>query len=87
MIFLVSSCETTPSGGSGSASAAAGSPHAAGKRIYLTRCTSCHSPEPVGDYTRSEWRSMVDHMRKRAKLQPDEEKALLAYLMANAFDA
>ncbi|MCB1085542.1 MAG: hypothetical protein KDM63_00730 [Verrucomicrobiae bacterium] len=88
LIFGLSSCETTaPSG-----SAATASPHspaaapslAEGKRLYYGRCTACHAPEPIADYTQSEWREMVAHMRKRAKLTPTEEASLVAYLMANA---
>lgn len=53
-----------------------------GRRIYLRRCTACHSPEPVGGYTFSEWKSQVDEMREDAKLKPGEEQKLLAYLKA-----
>ena len=53
-----------------------------GRRIYLRRCTSCHSPEPVNSYTFAEWKHQVDEMREDAKIKPDEEGKLLAYLRA-----
>jgi len=75
-------------GGSGGEPAASASPSSAeGRHLYFGRCTSCHSPEPVNDYTRAEWNSMVSHMRKKAKLKPYEEASLLAYVRANAADA
>lgn len=53
-----------------------------GRRIYLRRCTACHSPEPVAGYTFGEWLEEVDDMRKDAKLTPEEERKLMAYLKA-----
>ena len=53
-----------------------------GRRIYLRRCTSCHSPEPVNGYTFAEWQHQVDEMREEAKIKPEEEGKLLAYLRA-----
>lgn len=53
-----------------------------GRRIYLRRCTACHSPEPVNGYTFAEWKVEVADMREDAKLKPDEERKLLAYLRA-----
>jgi len=53
-----------------------------GRRIYLRRCTACHSPEPVGGYTFAEWKYQVDEMREDAKINPEEERKLLAYLKA-----
>ena len=56
-----------------------------GRRIYLRRCTACHAPEPVNGYTFAEWREQVDEMREDAKIKPDEEVKLLAYLKAYSF--
>ena len=55
---------------------------AEGRSIYLRRCTACHSPEPVNGYTFAEWREQVDEMREEAKIKPEEEGKLLAYLRA-----
>jgi len=55
---------------------------AEGRRTYLRRCTACHSPEPVGGYTFAEWKEQVEEMRVEAKIKPEEEGKLLAYLRA-----
>jgi mono/diheme cytochrome c family protein len=53
-----------------------------GRRVYLRRCTPCHAPEPVNGYTFAEWKVEVADMREDAKLKPDEEQKLMAYLRA-----
>ena len=54
----------------------------AGRRIFTTQCTACHSADPVADYPFAEWREIVAKMSKRSKLSVAEESALLAYLQA-----
>ena len=53
-----------------------------GRKIYLRRCTACHSPQPVNGYSFAEWKEQVDEMREEAKIKPEEEGKLLAYLKA-----
>lgn len=80
-------CETVPSSVAPPGAPAGGADLALGHRLYYGRCAACHAPEPIDAYTRSEWREMVAHMRKRAKLTPAEEASLVAYLMRHAADA
>src|SRR5262245_58713253 len=52
-----------------------------GRRVYLTCSGSCHSPEPVGKYTRAEWlQKLVPEMSVEAKLTPARRSALEAYI-------
>ena len=56
-----------------------------GRRIYLRRCTSCHSPEPVAGYTFAEWTEQVDDMSADAKLNPEQVRKLMAYLKVYSY--
>ena len=52
-----------------------------GRRLYMTCAGSCHAPEPVLKYTRSEWLTkIVPEMSQEAKLSPDQVAALTEYL-------
>lgn len=89
---LLSSCQSAgPAGGSAAQGPAftggTAGPHGtalSGRSLYYGRCTACHHADPPHYYTFTEWRSMVAHMRKRAKLTPAEEANLLEFLSANA---
>lgn len=54
----------------------------AGRQLLATRCTSCHSLEPIARYTPDEWRENVRAMSARAGLSTAEERAVTAYLVA-----
>ena len=53
----------------------------AGRRIYLTKCTSCHAPESVAEHA-GKWPRIIREMAPRSKLAPDQERAVLAYVLA-----
>ena len=54
----------------------------AGREVFAGSCTSCHAADPVGKHSPAEWRGIVDDMAPRAKLDPAERAALLAYISA-----
>src|SRR2546428_11551210 len=49
----------------------------AGRRIYMVRCTECHSMRPVGDYSGGEWRPIDAKMARQAKLDDTQKQTLL----------
>lgn len=51
-----------------------------GRRLLSTRCTACHSLEPLAKYTSAEWQTNVHHMANRAKLDGEQERQITAYL-------
>ena len=51
-----------------------------GRRVYLTRCTRCHSPEPVVAYSVTRWQKIISDMSLRSRLIPLEETDLRAYV-------
>jgi len=83
LVAALAGCET---GGGGSSSVSA-SPHGGGgsmveqgRKLYVGRCTACHSPEPVRDYTRAEWATIIPEMSEESKLKPAQVAALRAYV-------
>jgi mono/diheme cytochrome c family protein len=54
----------------------------AGRRVFATQCTSCHSADPISSRSLPQWREVVSEMRTRAKLSPAQEAALLTYIAA-----
>lgn len=55
---------------------------AQGRRLLASRCISCHSLEPVVYYTPEEWRVNVRQMADRSGLNEEEERLIVAYLVA-----
>ena len=58
----------------------------AGKAIYDTggKCTKCHKPKDVANYTPEKWVGILDKMVPKAKLDAEETKLVTAYVMVNA---
>ncbi len=81
-VLAFASCATNDSDSAGAESAAVtgDAKIAAGRKIYLGRCTACHSPEPVRDYTLAEWRELLPDMSADANLSIVQEEHLMAYI-------
>lgn len=54
----------------------------AGRRIYLSQCTTCHTAEPIRDYAACRWPGILDEMSPKAKLTPSQERDLRFYIAA-----
>ena len=84
--LALSGCETGGAGSaiSGGAVTGDGDPVVAeGRRLYLGRCTACHSPERVLDYSPTEWRELMPEMARESKLDAAQERAVMAYVEAH----
>lgn len=55
---------------------------AQGRDIYITRCTKCHSAEPVRRYSARRWECIMPEMSEKTKLNAAEEAAVRAYIAA-----
>lgn len=53
-----------------------------GRIIAVTECASCHRHYQPGDYSPSEWRSLVRRMAKRSSLSRDQTTDLEHYYSA-----
>ncbi len=52
-----------------------------GRHLYLTKCAKCHTPEPIHDYTRSEWQEILIEMNEETNLNAEEARAVELYVM------
>jgi hypothetical protein len=57
-------------------------PMSEGERMYLAKCTSCHSAYEPGERSAQSWVKAMDDMERRKKthLQPGERALILTYL-------
>jgi mono/diheme cytochrome c family protein len=53
-----------------------------GREVFVYRCTSCHTIDPVSRHPMAYWRHAVEDMASRAKLTASEHAAIVAYLSA-----
>lgn len=60
--------------------AEASSQLARGRTIYVTKCTKCHSPEPVAKYSLTEWQTIMPEMVEETKLNAADAAAVTAYV-------
>jgi mono/diheme cytochrome c family protein len=54
-----------------------------GRELYLTKCTKCHSPEPIREHSLTDWSSdILPTMVRKSKLGPSDGAAVEAYVRA-----
>lgn len=53
-----------------------------GRTIYVRKCAGCHHLHRPDEYPADRWRSLVDEMRKEAKVSAEEEELIVKYLSA-----
>lgn len=53
-----------------------------GRRLYVTKCAKCHAPEPVLDYTATEWEHIMADMAEETNLTEHETAAVKEYVAA-----
>ena len=51
-----------------------------GRRVFLTRCTECHTVQPIGKYSVERWQHIANWMAPYANLSESDRAALIAYL-------
>lgn len=52
----------------------------AGRKLYVSKCGSCHTLVLPEKYSADQWQSLVDKMETKAKITPDEKKLIVEYL-------
>jgi uncharacterized membrane protein len=53
----------------------------AGRDIYLRRCSTCHSIEPIDRYSLNDWQRILPGMSDEARLSSDESRQLADYIL------
>lgn len=70
--------------GTGEASAAAQqSSTRSGAQLWSENCSRCHYVRPPQSYSDAQWQVVVHHMRLRADLTGQEQRAITAFLQAS----
>ncbi len=49
-------------------------------KLYLGRCSSCHAAPHFDDFTTNQWPGIIQSMKDRAGLMPDEFQLIVKYL-------
>ncbi len=55
-----------------------------GRALYAGKCHSCHRLYAPSRVAPEKWPALMDKMAVKAKLTPDEEQAILAYVLSAA---
>lgn len=53
---------------------------ARGRHVFINKCISCHSLEPVGRYSVEEWNTIIPEMAEEANLTEGQQADLRAYV-------
>ena len=52
-----------------------------GEELYYNKCGGCHRLHAKTEFTGEKWKSVVEGMSKKAKLDEDEKRMLIDYLI------
>ncbi|MHB8519646.1 MAG: cytochrome c [Limisphaerales bacterium] len=74
--WLLSGCATLGAGGSDP------SARGGGAQIWAQNCMRCHNIRSPSPYSDAQWSVITMHMRVRANLTADEQRAILKFLQA-----
>jgi hypothetical protein len=55
-----------------------------GAEIYALNCNRCHPERYATEFTPSQWKTIMLHMRVRANLPAEQAKAVLKYLQEDS---
>ncbi|MDD8017955.1 MAG: hypothetical protein PHP42_06250 [Bacteroidota bacterium] len=53
----------------------------AGRKLYIDKCSGCHSAKPPALYSEKKWNEILPEMNEKAKLQNNEAELLKKYLI------
>jgi mono/diheme cytochrome c family protein len=56
---------------------------AAARKLYLLKCAKCHKLYEPGKYSDSEWTRWMTSMSRKARLTPEQRKAVSQYIDEN----
>ncbi len=57
-----------------------------GRRLYVRRCSGCHTLFLPAAYPKEAWPGLVDAMAEKARLRPGEREDVVRFLVAVASD-
>ncbi len=54
-----------------------------GAQLWPVYCNTCHNARPGSEFSPTEWRMIIMHMRTQANLTPLDARAVLEYLRSS----
>jgi cytochrome c5 len=51
-----------------------------GRKLYINKCSSCHSLYLPEQYNKTEWRKWVNNMAERSHISEEEKEKIYTYL-------
>lgn len=51
------------------------------EELYVNKCGGCHRIYNKSEFTKEEWKQEVDKMNKKAKLNEEEKRQIIEYLI------
>ncbi len=58
-----------------------------GEELYNNKCSGCHRLHSRTEFSSEKWKSEVEEMSKKAKLNEDEKRMIIEYLTNDSFNA
>lgn len=58
-----------------------------GEELYYNKCSGCHRLHSKTEFTSEKWKSEVEEMSKKARLNEDEKRMIIEYLTNDSFNA
>jgi hypothetical protein len=54
-----------------------------GRKLYYAKCAKCHKLYPPANYSDEDWKMWMGKMKKKAKLNDEQEAQLSLYINEN----
>ena len=54
-----------------------------GAQLWPIYCNTCHNARPGAEFSPTQWRMIMMHMRTQANLPPQDARAILEYLRSS----
>ena len=51
-----------------------------GRQLYIAKCAKCHKLYDPASYSDAEWKIWMSKMSRKARLKPQQEQAIVAYV-------
>jgi mono/diheme cytochrome c family protein len=77
LLLALTGCSSPPPA---AAAAQPADPLVRGHQIYVAKCAKCHKLYDPANYSDQEWKLWMQKMSRKAKLKPEQEKALTQYI-------
>ena len=58
-----------------------------GEELYYNKCSGCHRLHLKTEFTNEKWKSEIEEMGKKAKLNEDEKRMIIEYLTKDSLHA